>query len=187
MTTTFDYEDFNRRLVEHVYTVILTKQAMYLTMAQRPDIIRRSDTLSDIITMFSLGNSITACASELIGHDLEKNIELNIKNYYGRTAANDETLGMTPLESVVEELSDMAYCIQPKLPIEDFRYYMDLQGLTVEDSAMIAATKGNDLAIIISAILLVIKSENMLIRIAEKLEATKSKMRGPRGKAEAKD
>lgn len=178
MTTTFnEYEAFYQRLYDVVTLCILNRLKNFELLHTQPDIVRRRETLMDIITLFSQGDSIMVAIDDKPGHTLTNNIEEMIKSYYGNRTATTEIIGTTPLDSVIEELGDMAYSIQPMIYLPQAQEYIRRQGLTEYDRNMIEADADNDLTTLIACILCVIKAANMTMVLKSIDDASKGKGR----------
>ena len=163
MTTTYDHETFYQNLKETILEAVKRKYTLFALLPEQSDIIQRKEALLDMLTIFSFQESVVV-SSGLDTGSLDANIRQTISDYY-RHVGDGEVVGVTPTERMMDELEDLAYIIQPKFPMEYFTSFMNEQGLDEHDQGEVAVASLS--TCVIASILIVIKSEMMLIVFTE--------------------
>ena len=171
MTTTYDHETFYKNLKEAILETIQKKYTLFSLLPEQNDIIQRREALLDMLTIFSFQESVvvSSAKSDLEASSLDTNIRQAIVHYY-RHVGDGEIVGVTPSSRMIDELTDMAYIIQPKFPTDHFTKFMSDQGLDEEDQDDIH--KASLSSCVIASILVIIKSEIMLIEFVNTIKVS---------------
>ena len=174
MTTTSNFDNalFYANLKDTILEVVFRKLNLFNVLKEQPDVIKRRDALSDILTIFSMWDSV------VIDRDFQEkrllnNIEAMIEDYYS-DVGNADIVGVKPSTIAMDVLEDLAYTIKPRFKLEDFNTFILDQPLTEKDSGLFA-TGFDHLDAVIASILVVVKSEMMILDLAEGFSARQKK------------
>lgn len=170
MTTTSNTSaaDFYESLKNVILEVVERKIRLFAILKEQPDVIQRRDALSAILTLFSMSDSVISYRGFVDGK-LRSNIEAMLKEFYDSTG-NAEVIGVPPTDLAMEVLEDLAYSVKPRFALEDLIGFVQDQPLRGVDKEMIVNSHEDDeypLIIVIAAIAIVIKSEMILVDVAE--------------------
>jgi len=170
MTTisNFEPEHFYGLLKDVLLEVVHRKITLFGILKEQPDVIQRRDALNALLTMFSMADSVIMARGFVEGK-MQTNIEAVIKDFYDQTG-NAEVIGMQPSDLVWEMLEDLAYSVKPRFRMSDFENFVRDQPLRQEDQEMLDETevdnKAEPLIIVITAILIIMKAEMILVDVA---------------------
>lgn len=164
----FDPSHFYQQLKEVILEVVQRKVQMFAILKEQPDVIQRRDAMSSILTLFSLSDSVIMSRGFEDGK-LHTNIDAMIKDFYDQTG-NADVIGVQPGVLVWELLEDLAYSIKPRFKMSDIRSFVNDQPLSEADEGMLSAQEGHsgdNLIYVITALLIVIKAEMILVDVVE--------------------
>lgn len=162
MTTTFDHQKFYAELNEAISIAFKNKIALYHMLSSKPENINRREALIDILTIFSLGETVTLLDDD--SSSIEININTMIKDFYTHVG-NEAIVGVTPSDVAKKELDDLVFNILPKFKLEFFKEFND--NLKTDQKTTQAIDSCQSEVQVLISVLTVIKSEMMYLQLID--------------------